>query len=74
MQQHLEVRMEKEITMIQLERMAERSGLKLTLEELQKLLPGVRRSQHQISELRELITDSVEPAVTFVIARSGKRQ
>ena len=65
--------MEKEIALAQLERMTEGSGLKLTLEELQKLLPGVRRSQHQISELREIITDTIEPATTFFASLTEKR-
>jgi Ca2+-binding EF-hand superfamily protein len=53
--------MAKEIKLAQLQRMVERSGLKLTDEEVEKLLPGVNRSQNQILELRELITDRIEP-------------
>ena len=45
--------------------MAKRSGLQLTDEELEKLLPGVNRSHQQSLELRELITDSIEPAGSF---------
>jgi Ca2+-binding EF-hand superfamily protein len=65
--------MAKEITLAQLQRMVERSGLKLTEEEAEKLLPGVNRSQNQILELRELITDSIEPATAFAASRTEKR-
>jgi len=65
--------MAKEITLAQLQKMAERSGLKLSNEDLEKLLPGVNRSHHQLLELRELITDSIEPAAAFVTSRTEKR-
>ena len=48
--------MAKEITLAQLQTMVERSGLKLTGEEVEKLLPGINRSHNQIMELRDLIT------------------
>jgi hypothetical protein len=65
--------MAKEITLAQLQKMVERSGLKLTDEEVEKLLPVVNRSQNQILELRELITDSTEPATAFAASRTEKR-
>jgi Asp-tRNA(Asn)/Glu-tRNA(Gln) amidotransferase C subunit len=65
--------MAKEITLAQLQKMMKRSGLNLTDEEVEKLLPGVNRSQNQISELRELITDSIEPATAFAASRTEKR-
>jgi Ca2+-binding EF-hand superfamily protein len=65
--------MAKEIKLAQLQRMVERSGLKLTDEEVEKLLPGVNRSQNQILELRELITDRIEPATAFAASRTEKR-
>jgi len=65
--------MAKEITLAQLQMMAERSGLKLTYEEVEKLLPGVNRSHNQILELRELITDNIEPASAFAASRTAKR-
>lgn len=65
--------MVKELTLAQLQMMAERSGLKLTDEEVEKLLPGVNRSHNQILELRELITDSVEPTSVFAASRTAKR-
>ena len=54
-----------EITLDDLSAMAARAGLKLTDDELQKLLPGVTRARKQVAELRQLITDSIEPAGTF---------
>ena len=65
--------MAKEITLAQLQTMVERSGLKLTEEEVEKLLPGVNRSHNQILDLRELITDSVEPASAFAASRTEKK-
>jgi len=65
--------MAKEITLAELQTMAKRSGLQLTAEELEKLLPGVNRSHDQTLELRELITDRIEPAAAFVASRTEKR-
>ena len=65
--------MAKEITLAQLQKMMKRSGLNLTDEEVEKLLPGVNRSQNQVLELRELITDSIEPATAFAASRTEKR-
>jgi hypothetical protein len=65
--------MAKEITLVELQTMSSRLGLRLSDEELEKLLPGVNRSHHQILELRELITDSIEPAAAFVASRTEKR-
>jgi len=65
--------MAKEMTLAQLQTLAERSGLKLTEEEVETLLPGVNRCHNQILELRELITDSVEPASAFAASRTEKR-
>jgi len=62
-----------EITLVELQTMSSRLGLRLSDEELEKLLPGVNRSHHQILELRELITDSIEPAAAFVASRTEKR-
>src|SRR5215467_6137985 len=64
--------MNKEITLAQLQTMVERSGLNLTDEEVEKLLPGVNRSHNQILELRELITDNIEPATAFAASRTKK--
>lgn len=60
--------MAKEITLIELQTMASRAGLRLSEQELAKLLPGVNRSHKQALELRELIADGIEPAATFVLS------
>lgn len=65
--------MAKEITLVELQTMASRSGLRLSNEELEKLLPAINRSHDQILELRELITDSIEPAAASVASRTAKR-
>ena len=65
--------MAKEITLAELQIVAKRSGLQLTDEELEKLLPGVNRSHQQSLELRKLITDSIEPAATFVASRTERQ-
>jgi hypothetical protein len=64
--------MAKEITLVELQTMASRSGLSLSSQELEKLLPGVNRSRHQILELRELIDDSTEPAAAFTASGTEK--
>ena len=66
--------MSKEITLAKLQTMADRSGLQLTDEDLEKLLPGVNRSYNQILELRGLITDRTEPAAAFVASRTEKNK
>jgi hypothetical protein len=66
--------MSKEITLAKLRTMADRSGLQLTDEDLEKLLPGVNRSYNQILELRGLITDRTEPAAAFVASRTEKNR
>ena len=53
------------LTVENLRTIAAQRGLKLTDEELQKLLPGVIRSRQQAAELRELLTLSDEPAAVF---------
>jgi len=57
--------MVEEITLETLRAMAERAGLKLAEEELQRLLPGVNRSRKQVAELREIIGIADEPPGTF---------
>jgi hypothetical protein len=66
-------KMAEEITLAELQKMASRSGLSLSGEELEKLLAGVNRSRHQILELRELIVDSTEPAAAFAASGTEKR-
>jgi hypothetical protein len=57
--------MSQEISMDGLRKMAERAGLKLSADELRRLLPGVNRSKKQAAELRELIAGADEPVATF---------
>ena len=54
-----------EITLDDLRKMAQRAGLQLADDELQRLLPGVNRSKKQVAELRALIATESEPAATF---------
>ena len=56
----------------QLANMAARAGLKLSAEEIQKLLPGVNRARIQVAELRQLIGDTTEPAITFSAPKMDK--
>ena len=53
------------LTVENLKIIAAQRGLKLSDEELQKLLPGVIRSRQQAAELRELLTLPDEPAAVF---------
>ena len=62
--------MNQEVTIDGLRKMAERAGLKLNEEELQRLLPGVNRAKKQAAELRNLIGAENEPAATFDLARA----
>jgi hypothetical protein len=57
--------MTNEISFAELRSIAERSGLKLSEDELRRLLPGVNRSRTQGAELRDLMTDNLEPASAF---------
>jgi len=45
--------------------MAERAGLRLGDDELQRILPGVNRARQQVAELRQLIDRTDEPAGAF---------
>jgi hypothetical protein len=64
--------MAEEITLAELRTMASQAGLRLSDQELEKLLPGVNRSHIQALELRALIADSIEPAATFAASRTKK--
>ena len=57
--------MEREITIEELRLIAERAGLKLSDDELRRMVPGVNRARLQAAELRELLRISDEPALTF---------
>jgi hypothetical protein len=60
--------MDEEMTIDGLRRMAQRAGLDLSDDELQRLLPGVNRSKRQAAELRELVTATDEPAAKFNVS------
>ncbi len=57
-----------EITLDELRMIAGRAGLHVSEDELQRLLPGVNRSHKQVLELRDLMTDTLEPAGLFSVA------
>ena len=57
--------MAEELTLEMLRSIAESRGLTLPSDELQKLLPGVRRARKQAAELRELVMLVNEPAGVF---------
>jgi benzoyl-CoA reductase/2-hydroxyglutaryl-CoA dehydratase subunit BcrC/BadD/HgdB len=65
--------MDQEITLDGLRKMAERAGLKLSEDELRRLLPGVNRSKKQATELRDLVPAGNEPASTFDMASSARK-
>jgi hypothetical protein len=60
--------MAEDLALEKLESMAQRRGLTLPQEELQKLLPGVIRARKQAAELRDLVTRGDEPAGVFKAA------
>lgn len=63
----------RESNLDELRKMAQQRGLKLPDEELLRLLPGVSRSRKQVSELRELLAQTDEPAGTFDAATTAGR-
>ena len=65
--------MVREMTADELSQCALQAGLTLPEEELQRLLPGVNRSRTQVGELRDLITDNVEPASAFSAQKEQAR-
>ncbi len=66
--------MAKEITIQELQQLAQGAGLALANEELRRLLPGVNRARKQVTELRELVTASDEPAGIFLGARGDQKK
>ena len=67
----LEVNMAQDMTLEELSLLAALAGLRLSADELQRLLPGVNRSHRQARELRVLVADTTEPAGVFS-ARKAK--
>ncbi|MGH7845381.1 MAG: hypothetical protein ACREQW_09465 [Candidatus Binatia bacterium] len=61
--------MEKDMTLEELRIRAGETGLKISDAELERLLPALRRSRAQAAQLRELISDGVEPAPVFAVVR-----
>ena len=55
-----------EIAIEELRTLAQQAGLKISDDELQRLLPGVIRAQKQAAELRSLLTNGDEPAGPFI--------
>jgi hypothetical protein len=62
-----------DLSLDELRSMTARAGLNFSEEELQKLLPGVNRSRKQVAELRELVTDNLEPASAFSAQKDQAR-
>ena len=60
-----------ETSLNQLRDMARRAGLNLSKDELQKLLPGVNRTRQQADELRQLLSNQVEPAGHFSASKGS---
>ena len=61
-----------EITLDELRAKAERAGIELSEDELEKLLPGVNRAYTQVNDLRKLVSHADEPAAIFAPARSQR--
>jgi hypothetical protein len=58
------------LTLTHLRAIAERAGLSLADDELERLLPGVNRSWRQVAELRQLIDFADEPPAVFNPSRT----
>jgi hypothetical protein len=63
--------MANEIAIEELRTLAQRAGLTLSDEELQRLLPGVTRAQKHAAELRSLISNGDEPAGFFIASKKN---
>jgi len=64
--------MASEITRDELRVRAVRAGLELSEDELDQLLPGVKRAYNQADDLRKLVTNADEPAAVFAPARNQR--
>ena len=65
--------MAEELTFENLETLAERRGLRLPQDDLQRLLPGVIRARKQAAELREIVAREDEPAGAFNAMRHERK-
>ena len=63
--------MENEMTLEPLRILARQIGLTISDAELERLLPALRRSRAQADQLRDLISEGVEPATVFAAVRRG---
>jgi len=53
--------------------MARQTGLKLSDDELQRLLPGINRSRKQVAELRAIVSLETEPALSLNRPRAQQK-
>ena len=60
------------LTLENLRAMAERAGLRLGDDELQRLLQGVNRSRQQVADLRKLSDRADEPASAFKASNTDR--
>jgi len=65
--------MAEDLTFENLKTMAERRGLRLPEDDLQRLLPGVIRARRQAAELREIVAREDEPAADFDAMRRERK-
>jgi hypothetical protein len=65
--------MAEKLTLENLKALAERRGLRLAEDELQRLLPGVIRARRQAAELREIVARENEPASAFDAMRHERK-
>jgi benzoyl-CoA reductase/2-hydroxyglutaryl-CoA dehydratase subunit BcrC/BadD/HgdB len=65
--------MAEELTLENLKALAERRGLRLPEDELQRLLTGVIRARRQAAELREMVAREDEPAAAFDAIRHEQK-
>lgn len=61
--------MAENITLDELRMLAGRAGLSLSEEELKGMIPALSRSRLQVVQLRELMSDALEPAGHFSALR-----
>ena len=62
-----------EIALEECRALAKRAGLRLSDQELERLLPGIARARRQATELREIIDAAAEPALAFAAAGPLKK-
>ena len=66
--------MSEELTIENLRSLSIQAGLKLSDDDLQRLLPGVNRARKQAAELRALVGADDTPSATFdASAKAGKQ-